>query len=58
MRLQRDLREFIELLNSGSVEYAIVGAWAFGFYASLGLTAQDFRADVEEPGERPRRLLN
>ena len=33
MRLQRDLREFIELLNSENVEYAIVGGWAFGFHA-------------------------
>jgi hypothetical protein len=33
MRLQRDLREFIELLNSESVEFAIVGGWAFGFHA-------------------------
>jgi hypothetical protein len=32
MRLQRDLREFIELLNSASVEYAIVGGWALGFH--------------------------
>ncbi len=32
MRLQRDLREFIGLLNSGSVEFAIVGGWAFGFH--------------------------
>jgi len=33
MRLQRDLREFIGLLNSGNVEYAIVGGWAFGFHS-------------------------
>jgi hypothetical protein len=32
MRLQRDLREFIELLNSERVEYAIVGGWALGFH--------------------------
>jgi hypothetical protein len=32
MRLQRDLREFIELLNSESVEYAVVGGWALGFH--------------------------
>jgi hypothetical protein len=32
MRLQRDLREFNELLNSESVEYAIVGGWALGFH--------------------------
>ena len=33
MRLQRDLREFIGLLNSGTVEYCVVGGWALGFYA-------------------------
>lgn len=33
MKLPRDLREFIGLLNSENVEYAIVGGWAFGFYA-------------------------
>lgn len=32
MRLQRDLREFIGLLNSENVEYAIVGGWALGFH--------------------------
>jgi hypothetical protein len=32
MRLQRDLKEFIGLLNSESVEYAIVGGWALGFH--------------------------
>jgi hypothetical protein len=32
MRLQRDLKEFIESLNSESVEYAIVGGWALGFH--------------------------
>ena len=32
MRLQRDLKEFIGLLNSGSVEYCIVGGWALGFH--------------------------
>lgn len=32
MRLQRDLKEFIGLLNSASVEYCIVGGWALGFH--------------------------
>lgn len=32
MRLPRDLKEFIGLLNSGRVEYAIVGGWAVGFH--------------------------
>jgi hypothetical protein len=33
MRLPRDLKEFIELLNSEKVEYVVAGAWAFGYYA-------------------------
>jgi len=32
MRLPLDLREFIGLLNSENVEYAIAGGWALGFY--------------------------
>ncbi len=34
MKLPRDLREFIELLNAHSVEYMLVGGWAFGFHAT------------------------
>lgn len=34
MKLTRDLREFIELLNSRGVEYLLVGGWAFGFHAT------------------------
>ncbi len=30
--LSRDLREFIHLLNTKSVEYVIVGAWARAFH--------------------------
>lgn len=32
MKLQKDLREFIELLNSHKVEYLIVGGHAVAFY--------------------------
>ncbi|HJL20456.1 MAG TPA: nucleotidyltransferase [Sandaracinaceae bacterium LLY-WYZ-13_1] len=32
MRLQRDLREFVELLNSESVEFLIVGGHAVAFH--------------------------
>jgi hypothetical protein len=32
MRLQKDLREFIALLNSNKVEYVIVGAFALAFH--------------------------
>jgi hypothetical protein len=34
MKLTRDLKEFIELLNSRGVEYLLVGGWAFGFHAT------------------------
>jgi hypothetical protein len=30
--LSSDLREFIRLLNTKSVKYVIVGAWAVAFY--------------------------
>ena len=33
MRLSKDLREFIELLNSRHVEYVIVGAYSLAFHA-------------------------
>ena len=32
MKLARDLKEFIELLNSHKVEYVLVGAWAMAFH--------------------------
>jgi hypothetical protein len=34
MKLTRDLREFIELLNAHRVEYLVVGGWAFGYHAT------------------------
>lgn len=33
MRLPRELKEFVELLNSRSVEYVIAGGWALGYHA-------------------------
>ena len=34
MKLTRDLREFIELLNSNHVEYVLIGGWAFSYHAT------------------------
>ncbi|MBZ5620640.1 MAG: nucleotidyltransferase [Acidobacteriia bacterium] len=34
MRLSKDLREFIESLNSHAVEYVIVGAYALAYHGS------------------------
>ncbi|HUS35291.1 MAG TPA: hypothetical protein VM680_08075 [Verrucomicrobiae bacterium] len=40
MKLIRDLKEFIELLNSRRVEYVLVGGWAFGFHATPRYTGE------------------
>lgn len=34
MKLPRDLREFIELLNDHGFDYLLVGGWAFGYHAT------------------------
>ena len=34
MKLARDLKEFIELLNGHEVEYLLIGGWAFAFHAT------------------------
>ena len=39
MKLQADLREFIELLNSANVKYVIVGGYAVAFHGHPRLTA-------------------
>jgi predicted nucleotidyltransferase len=40
--LSSDLREFIHLLNTKSVKYVIVGAWALAFH-----TRDKDRADIK-----------
>jgi hypothetical protein len=55
MQLQRDLKEFIGLLNSESVEYAIVGGWAFGFHARPRYT-QDIDILIRSTPENAARL--
>ncbi|MEM9592854.1 MAG: hypothetical protein AAGD06_01225 [Acidobacteriota bacterium] len=50
LRLARDIIEFIELLNSNSVEYLVVGGHAVGFHGFPRMTGDvDFfvRADEE-----------
>src|SRR6516165_10786852 len=38
-RLPADLREFLKLLNSGRVEYLLVGGYAVGYYGYPRATA-------------------
>ncbi|MGA3186426.1 MAG: hypothetical protein ABSF22_04885 [Bryobacteraceae bacterium] len=56
MRLQRDLRAFIESLNSESVEYAIVGGWALGFHGRPRYT-QDIDILVRATPENAARVV-
>ena len=58
--LNKDFKEFAELLNSTGVEYMIVGGYAlaaFGF-GSLGLKQEDFLAPeaVVQLGYPPARI--
>jgi hypothetical protein len=49
MRLQKDLREFIELLNSNDVRYLIVGGHAVAYHGYPRTTGDiDFFVEVSE----------
>ncbi len=49
--LSRDLHEFIHLLNTKSVKYVIVGAWALAFHGRPRYTG-DIDIFVAREGER------
>jgi hypothetical protein len=50
MRLSKDLREFIELLNSNRVEYLVVGAFAVAWHGYARFTADiDFLVRPDRP---------
>lgn len=55
MKLQKDLREFIELLNSRAVEYVVVGAHALAFHGHPRFTG-DIDLLVRMTPENTRRV--
>jgi predicted nucleotidyltransferase len=55
MKLERDLREFIELLNAREVRYVIVGAYALAFHGRPRYTG-DIDFFVEPSPENARRI--
>jgi len=57
MRIEKDFKEFIELLNKNSVRYLIVGGYAFSFYAESRFT-KDIAFFVEGSEDNAERLLN
>ena len=54
--LSRDLREFIHLLNTKSVEYVIVGAWALAFHGRPRYTGE-FDSFVAREQDNADRLM-
>ena len=56
MPLNRDLREFVELLNSNEVEYLVVGAFAVAFHGFARYTA-DLDLLVRPSAENAARIL-
>lgn len=57
MMLIQDLREFIELLNSESVRYLVIGGWAYNRYAPPRVTG-DIDFFVSDSLENQNRLRN
>jgi len=55
-RLSSDLREFIHLLNTKSVKYVIVGAWALAFHGRPRYTG-DIDIFVAREQDNARRLM-
>ena len=55
MKLERDLREFIELLNAHEVRYLVVGAHALAFHGRPRYTA-DIDFFVDRSPENARRI--
>ena len=56
MPLNKDLREFLELLNSNEVEYLVVGAFAVAFHGFPRYTG-DLDLLVRPTGENADRVL-
>lgn len=59
MRIIPDWKEFIELLNSESVQYLVIGGWAFNRYAEPRMTGDLdlFFASTPENQAALRRVL-
>ena len=56
MKLTKDLREFIALLNDHDVEYVLIGGWAFGYHAVPRYTG-DFDFFLRCDRDNARRIM-
>lgn len=57
MRVEKDFREFIELLNKNDVHYLIIGGYAFSFYAQPRFT-KDIDILIEQSRENAQKILD
>ncbi len=57
MRIEKDFKEFIGLLNEKKVKYLIVGGFAFSFYAIPRYT-KDLDILIERSKENIKKLMN
>jgi hypothetical protein len=57
MHLEKDLREFVELLNALNVRYMVVGAFAVAYHGYPRFTA-DIDLFIERSPENAERLVN
>lgn len=56
MRIEKDFKKFIELLNKNEVRYLIVGSFAFSYYAEPRFT-KDIDFFIEPTEENATRIL-
>jgi len=56
MRIEKDFRDFIELLNKNKVQYLIIGGFAYSFYAEPRFT-KDIDILIGQSRENPKKIL-
>jgi len=57
MRVEKDFKKFIELLNKNDVYYLIIGGYAFSFYAEPRFT-RDIDILIEQSRENAKKILD
>jgi hypothetical protein len=57
MRVEKDFKEFIALLNNNKAHYLIIGGYAFSFYAEPRFT-KDIDILIEQSKENVKKILN
>jgi len=57
MRIEKDFRDFLKLLNAKSVKYLIVGGFAYSYYAEPRYT-KDIDIFVERTRENAKQIIS